>query len=93
SAPMVMTDEDRTTILGSEEPAPRSFHTVDDYDRAGNDPDDTGEQEPVEPSNPRRTAYLVLGAVAAVIVTIALFWVLIGPGSKPDQVAVPDLSN
>ncbi|WP_280468627.1 Stk1 family PASTA domain-containing Ser/Thr kinase [Nocardia cyriacigeorgica] len=98
SAPMVMTDEDRTTILGSEEPAPRSFHTVDHHDRGGNDrggrdTGHTGEQEAVEPDNPRRTAYMALGALAAVIVAIALFWVLIGPGSKPDQVAVPDLSN
>ncbi|VFB00562.1 Stk1 family PASTA domain-containing Ser/Thr kinase [Nocardia cyriacigeorgica] len=94
SAPMVMTDEDRTTILGSEEPAPRSYHTVDNHDRSAyRDNDDTGEPEPVDPPSQRRTAYLTLGAVAAVIVAIALFWVLIGPGSKPDQVAVPDLSN
>ncbi|WP_068068867.1 Stk1 family PASTA domain-containing Ser/Thr kinase [Nocardia xishanensis] len=86
SAPMVMTDEDRTTILGNNEPPPRSFRTVERND-------DTAEQEPAEPGSPRRTAYIALGAAAAIAVVFALFWVLIGPGSKPDQVAVPDLSN
>ncbi|WP_433757900.1 Stk1 family PASTA domain-containing Ser/Thr kinase [Nocardia sp. CA-135398] len=86
SAPMVMTDEDRTTILGSNEPAPRSFRTVERND-------DTAEQEPAEPASPRRNLYIALGAAAAVIVAFALFWVLIGPGARPDQVAIPDLSN
>ncbi|MEV0298397.1 Stk1 family PASTA domain-containing Ser/Thr kinase [Nocardia sp. NPDC050710] len=86
SAPMVMTDEDRTTVFGANDPAPRSFRTVERND-------DTAEQEATEPGSPRRTLYMVFGAVAAVAVAFALFWVLIGPGSKPDQVAVPDLSN
>ncbi|WP_433681700.1 Stk1 family PASTA domain-containing Ser/Thr kinase [Nocardia sp. CA-119907] len=86
SAPMVMTDEDRTTILGSNEPPPRNFRTVERND-------DTAEQERAEPANPRRNLYIALGAAAAVIVAFALFWVLIGPGARPDQVAVPDLSN
>ncbi|WP_327094796.1 Stk1 family PASTA domain-containing Ser/Thr kinase [Nocardia vinacea] len=86
SAPMVMTDEDRTTILGSNEPAPRNFRTVERND-------DTAEQEPAEPASPRRNLYIALGAAAAVIVAFALFWVLIGPGARPDQVAIPDLSN
>ncbi|MFI6368536.1 Stk1 family PASTA domain-containing Ser/Thr kinase [Nocardia sp. NPDC050630] len=86
SAPMVMTDEDRTTILGSNEPAPRNFRTVERND-------DTAEQEPAEPASPRRNVYIALGAAAAVIVAFALFWVLIGPGARPDQVAIPDLSN
>ncbi|WP_405178979.1 Stk1 family PASTA domain-containing Ser/Thr kinase [Nocardia sp. NBC_01377] len=86
SAPMVMTDEDRTTVFGSNEPPPRSFRTVERRD-------DTAEQEPAEQNAPRRTAYLGLGAAAGLAVIFGLFWVLIGPGSKPDQVAVPDLSN
>ncbi|RJO77287.1 Stk1 family PASTA domain-containing Ser/Thr kinase [Nocardia panacis] len=86
SAPMVMTEEDRTSILGAEGPPPRSFRTVDRND-------DTAEQEPAEPSGPRRTLYLAIAAAAAVAVAFGLFWVLIGPGSRPDQVAVPDLSN
>ncbi|WP_227997823.1 Stk1 family PASTA domain-containing Ser/Thr kinase [Nocardia australiensis] len=86
SAPMVMTDEDRTTILGANDPAPRTYRTVERND-------DTAEQEPAEPTNPRRNTYIALGAAAVVAVAFALFWVLLGPGSKPDQVAVPDLSN
>ncbi|MGY4098097.1 Stk1 family PASTA domain-containing Ser/Thr kinase [Nocardia sp. R16R-3T] len=86
SAPTVMTDEDRTTILGSNEPAPRNFRTVERND-------DTAEQEPAEPASPRRNLYIALGAAAAVIVAFALFWVLIGPGARPDQVPIPDLSN
>ncbi|MEV5838017.1 Stk1 family PASTA domain-containing Ser/Thr kinase [Nocardia sp. NPDC052112] len=86
SAPMVMTDEDRTTILGSNEPAPRNFRTVERND-------DTAEQERAEPASPRRNLYIALGAAAAVIVAFALFWVLIGPGARPDQIAIPDLSN
>ncbi|MBF6204859.1 Stk1 family PASTA domain-containing Ser/Thr kinase [Nocardia asteroides] len=86
SAPMVMTDEDRTTIMGADEPPPRSYRTVERDD-------DTAEQDPAEPNGQRRPAYIALGAVAAVAVVFALFWVLLGPGSRPDQVAVPDLSN
>ncbi|WP_069164927.1 Stk1 family PASTA domain-containing Ser/Thr kinase [Nocardia altamirensis] len=84
-APMVMTDEDRTTILGSNEPAPRSYRTVDRND-------DTSEQAMVEPAGPRRTLYIAVAAAAAVAVAFALFWVF-GPGSKADQIAVPDLSG
>ncbi|WP_225732440.1 MULTISPECIES: Stk1 family PASTA domain-containing Ser/Thr kinase [unclassified Nocardia] len=86
SAPMVMTDEDRTTMLGAEGPPPRSYRTVERSD-------DTAEQEPAEAGNPRRTAYLAIAVAAAVAVAFALFWVLIGPGSKPDQVEIPDVSN
>lgn len=86
SAPMVMTDEDRTTMMGADEPPPRNYRTVERND-------DTAEQDPAEPNGGRRTAYIALGAAAAVAVAFALFWVLLGPGSRPDQVAVPDLSN
>ncbi|MEU8895200.1 Stk1 family PASTA domain-containing Ser/Thr kinase [Nocardia sp. NPDC048505] len=84
SAPMVMTEEDRTTVFDSDEPAPR-YRTVDRGD-------DTSEQEIADPSGSRRT-WIAVGVAAAVAVVFALFWVLIGPGSEPDQVAVPDLSN
>ncbi|MBF6247667.1 Stk1 family PASTA domain-containing Ser/Thr kinase, partial [Nocardia elegans] len=87
AAPMVMTDEDRTTFMGgADEPGPRTYRAVERDD-------DTAEQEPAEPNSGRRTAYLAFGAAAVLAVAFALFWVLIGPGSKPDQVAVPDLSN
>ncbi|MBH0778901.1 Stk1 family PASTA domain-containing Ser/Thr kinase [Nocardia bovistercoris] len=85
-APMVMTEEDRTTVFGSNEPAPRTFRTVERGD-------DTGEQDPVESGGGRRTAYIALAGAAALAVVFALFWLLIGPGSKPDQVSVPDLAN
>ncbi|MFF7938289.1 Stk1 family PASTA domain-containing Ser/Thr kinase [Nocardia gamkensis] len=86
SAPMVMTDEDRTTMMSADEPPPRNYRTVERHD-------DTAEQDPAEPNGRRRTAYIAIGAVAAVAVAFALFWVLLGPGSRPDQVAIPDLSN
>ena len=81
-APTVMTEEDRTTFLGSDEPEPRGYRTVDGDD----DPEPEG-------SDSRRRMWIGIGAAAAVAVLIALFWVLIGPGSRPDQIAVPDLSN
>ena len=84
-APMVMTDEDRTTILGSTEPEPRTFHTVER--------DDVDEPEPDEPRNRRRTALLAGAGVAALAAVFALFWFLIGPGASPEQVGVPELAN
>ncbi|MFC9893225.1 Stk1 family PASTA domain-containing Ser/Thr kinase [Nocardia sp. NPDC127579] len=85
SAPMVMTEEDRTTAFDSDEPAPRGYRMVERRD-------DTAEQEAADPGGTRRT-WMVVGAAAAVAVVFALLWVLIGPGSQPDQVAVPDLSG
>ncbi|MFF3221390.1 Stk1 family PASTA domain-containing Ser/Thr kinase [Nocardia suismassiliense] len=85
-APMVMTDEDRTTVFGSNEPAPRSYRTVERND-------DTAEQGPPESGGPRRSIYVAVAAAAGVAVLLALFWVWVGPGSKPEQVAVPDLSG
>ncbi|MBV7701734.1 Stk1 family PASTA domain-containing Ser/Thr kinase [Nocardia nova] len=84
-APMVMTEEDRTTFLGSMDPEPRSYRTVE-----RNDGDD--EPEP-ESEGSRRRLWIGIGAAAVVAVLVALFWVLIGPGSRPDQVAIPDLAN
>lgn len=87
SAPMVMNDEDRTTIMDYEdEPAPRSFR-----DRR----DDTSEQAAIAPpaEGRNRTGLIALGVAAALAVAFGLFWVLVGPGSKPDQVAVPDVSG
>lgn len=84
-APMVMTEEDRTTFLGSMDPEPRSYRTVERND---------GDEEPEpESDGSRRKLWIGIGAAAAVAVLVALFWVLIGPGSRPDQVAIPDLAN
>ncbi|KAF0849550.1 Stk1 family PASTA domain-containing Ser/Thr kinase [Nocardia caishijiensis] len=82
SAPMVMNDDDYT---GYDEPPPRRF-----VDR-----DDTSEQAAVGPpaEQGNRTGLIALGVAAALAVAFGMFWVLIGPGSKPDQVAVPDLSG
>ncbi|HLS78559.1 MAG TPA: Stk1 family PASTA domain-containing Ser/Thr kinase [Nocardia sp.] len=90
AAPMVMTDEDRTTFLDEDEPAPRGYRM---HGREDDDAPVTTEHEIADPGGGRRTAYLAFGAAAALAVAFALFWVLLGPGSKPDQVAVPDLSN
>ncbi|MEV5647961.1 Stk1 family PASTA domain-containing Ser/Thr kinase [Nocardia sp. NPDC052254] len=81
-APTVMTEEDRTTFLSSDDPEPRSYRTVDSGDDA----------EP-EGSDPHRRLWIGIGAAAAVAVAIALLWVLIGPGSRPDQVGIPQLSD
>ncbi|MFD4430079.1 Stk1 family PASTA domain-containing Ser/Thr kinase [Nocardia sp. NPDC058497] len=85
-APMVMNDEDRTTIMDyDDEPPPRTFR-----DRR----DDTSEQAAIPPAEERnRTGLIALGVAAALAVAFGLFWVLVGPGSKPDQVAVPDVSG
>ncbi|MCA2209878.1 MULTISPECIES: Stk1 family PASTA domain-containing Ser/Thr kinase [Nocardia] len=82
SAPMVMNDED---YAGYDEPAPRRFH----------DRDDTSEHPAVGPpaEQGNRTGLIALGVAAALAVAFGMFWVLIGPGSKPDQVAVPDMSG
>ncbi|MEU4315189.1 Stk1 family PASTA domain-containing Ser/Thr kinase [Nocardia sp. NPDC024068] len=83
-APMVMTDEDRTTMLGPADPGSRGYHRLDDDEDLDDYAGDGGN---------RRTAYIAAGALAAVVLAFGLFWMLIGPGSKPDQVAVPDVSN
>ncbi|WP_306363386.1 Stk1 family PASTA domain-containing Ser/Thr kinase [Nocardia sp. CC227C] len=85
TAPMVMTEEESTTFLDEEFPAPR-YRTVERGD-------DTSEQEIVDPDGSRRGLYLGLAGAAAVVVAFALFWALLGPGSRPDQVTVPDLAN
>lgn len=85
TAPMVMTEEDRTNFLDEDTPSPR-YRIVERRD-------DTTEQEVVEPAGSRRPLYIGLASAAAVVVAFALFWMLVGPGAKPDQVAVPDLSG
>ncbi|MFJ4656032.1 Stk1 family PASTA domain-containing Ser/Thr kinase [Nocardia sp. NPDC088792] len=88
TAPMVMTDEDRTGFLDDDLPPPRSYRTIERRDG-----DDTTEQEIVEASPRRRTALIAGLSVAIVAVVAALAWVLIGPGSHADQVSVPDYAN
>ncbi|WP_067532477.1 Stk1 family PASTA domain-containing Ser/Thr kinase [Nocardia crassostreae] len=87
TAPMVMTEEESSSFLDDELPPPRTYRTIERRD-------DTTEQEIVEPgSGSRRTALVAgLGAVAVILIG-ALLWMLVGPGSRPDQIAVPDLAN
>ncbi|GAB4582203.1 Stk1 family PASTA domain-containing Ser/Thr kinase [Nocardia sp. IFM 10818] len=87
TAPMVMTEEESAGFLDDELPPPRTYRTVERRD-------DTTEQEIVEPGSPPRRTMLVagLGAVAVILIG-ALLWMLVGPGARPDQVAVPDLAN
>ncbi len=84
-APMVMTEEDRTTILGSMDAPPRSYRTVERGD-------DTAEQVRAEPGGRRRTVLLGVAAAIVLALVAGLFWVL-GPGSSADQIAIPDLAN
>ncbi|MRH86279.1 Stk1 family PASTA domain-containing Ser/Thr kinase [Nocardia sp. SYP-A9097] len=88
TAPMVMNDEDRNSFLDDELPPPRSYRTVERRD-------DTTEQELVQPADSGgRRAGLIAAVVAAVVaVGGVLFWMLLGPGSHADQIAVPELSN
>ncbi|GGK54778.1 Stk1 family PASTA domain-containing Ser/Thr kinase [Nocardia camponoti] len=53
----------------------------------------TGQQPAIDGGGSRRTGYIAAGVVCTVAVVFGLFWVLVGPGSKPDQIAVPDVSG
>ncbi|MGU3436319.1 Stk1 family PASTA domain-containing Ser/Thr kinase [Actinomycetes bacterium M1A6_2h] len=93
SAPMVMNDEDRTTILGSVD-APRSRHSAVDATAAprvaarhGRDDDD----EPGKRSGARVALYALAAAVVVAIVG-AFLWSL-GPGADAKQITLPDVSN
>ncbi|MFF2553552.1 Stk1 family PASTA domain-containing Ser/Thr kinase [Nocardia sp. NPDC058058] len=88
TAPMVMNDEDRNSFLDDELPPPRSYRTVERRD-------DTTEQELVTPADGggRRIGLIAALAVGILAVAGVAIWLLLGPGSKPDQVAVPELSN
>ncbi|MFI5778454.1 Stk1 family PASTA domain-containing Ser/Thr kinase [Nocardia sp. NPDC051570] len=84
-APMVMTEEDRTTILGSMDAPPRSYRTVERGD-------DTTEQVQVEPGGRRRPVLLGVATAVVLAVAVGLIWVF-GPGRNADQIAIPDLAN
>ncbi|WP_216892052.1 Stk1 family PASTA domain-containing Ser/Thr kinase [Nocardia alni] len=80
-APMVMTDEDRTTLLGSVDGSPRYRE------------DDAEDAEPAPSRDTRRT--LIFGGVGAAVVVglFVLYWVLLGPSGAFNQVQIPDLAN
>ncbi|GAA4484853.1 Stk1 family PASTA domain-containing Ser/Thr kinase [Rhodococcus olei] len=89
AAPMVMSDEDRTTILGAVDNSgyaatPAATPTPAAAPGAGT-------PEP----NSRRTlkwALLAIGALVVIGIIGAFLWSL-GPGSKAAQVTVPDVTN
>ena len=93
SAPTVMNDEDRTTILGSMDaraPLPRSSTASEPASSA------SGRHAGVDDEGPRhrgiRIALLSLAAVVVVAIITAFLWSL-GPGSSPARVAIPDVTG
>lgn len=85
TAPTVMTEEDRTTMLAASDPEPRGYRSTD---RNGD-----GEDPESDTSGSRRKMWIAAGAGALLAILIALIWIIVGPGGRPDQVAIPDLSN
>ncbi len=90
SAPMVMNDEDRTTIHGSA-PTGGSHARPSDSPPSNGGRRHSGDEE--QPK--RRGVRIALMAVAAIVVVgiVSAFLYALGPGSSPDRVAVPDVSN
>ncbi|MEV6770901.1 Stk1 family PASTA domain-containing Ser/Thr kinase [Nocardia sp. NPDC051030] len=90
TAPVVMTEEDRSDFLDDDTPPPHRYRTVERRD-------DTTEQEIVERGNRedrgRRGLYIAAAALAVVAVVGGLLWALVGPGARAEQVTVPDLAN
>ncbi|SFA50469.1 serine/threonine protein kinase [Rhodococcoides kroppenstedtii] len=91
SAPVVMSDEDRTTIFGGSD-------TGRAPDRGPTDappPRATGRHAEPEPDDGRGSRVkVVLAAVAAIVVVgiVGLFLWNLGPGADPRSVTVPDVS-
>ncbi|MBT1190614.1 Stk1 family PASTA domain-containing Ser/Thr kinase [Rhodococcoides kroppenstedtii] len=91
SAPVVMSDEDRTTIFGGSD-------TGRAPDRGPTDappPRATGRHAEPEPDDGRRSRVKVaLAALAAIVVVgiVGLFLWNLGPGADPRSVTVPDVS-
>ncbi|MFX1759107.1 Stk1 family PASTA domain-containing Ser/Thr kinase [Rhodococcus sp. As11] len=86
SAPMVMTDEDRTTLLDSADNNPGRYNRVAPAGAAGAPADDSGGGSVL------KKVLLGIAAVAVVGVVGVFLWSL-GPGSTAAQVAVPDVRN
>ncbi|MGW4338752.1 Stk1 family PASTA domain-containing Ser/Thr kinase [Rhodococcus koreensis] len=90
SAPMVMSDEDRTTILGAVDSGAGNYRRPQTTTQAT--ASKTGGGEPDKKKNPMRLALMALGALIVVGVVGAFLW-SVGPGSKADQVTMPDVTN
>ncbi|MFC9766902.1 Stk1 family PASTA domain-containing Ser/Thr kinase [Rhodococcus jostii] len=90
SAPMVMSDEDRTTILGAVDTGAGNYRRQQSPTPATASKTDGG--EPDKKKNPMRVAMMALGALIVVGIVGAFLW-SVGPGSKADQVTMPDVTN
>ena len=87
SAPMVMNDEDRTTILGSIESPGRRAKAVEAAPTAKPETD-----EPATRKRWLRVAALVVVGIALVGLIGSVLWRM-GPGSQADQVQIPNLAE
>ncbi|NMN95292.1 Stk1 family PASTA domain-containing Ser/Thr kinase [Antrihabitans stalactiti] len=87
SAPMVMNDEDRTTILGSIESPGRRAKVVEAAPTAEPETD-----EPAPKKRWLRIAALVVVGIALVGLIGSVLWRM-GPGSQADQVQIPNLAE
>ena len=94
SAPMVMTDEDRTTIIGSVDGRPRRYAATENSGTGAVASHAKGEPDDAPPKKRRglKIGALLLAALAIVAVVGAFLWKS-GPGATAEQIAVPDLAN
>ncbi|MEN0133846.1 MAG: Stk1 family PASTA domain-containing Ser/Thr kinase [Rhodococcus sp. (in: high G+C Gram-positive bacteria)] len=90
SAPMVMSDEDRTTILGAVDSGAGNYRRPPATAQTAASKTDGG--EPDKKKNPMRLALMALGALIVVGIVGAFLW-SVGPGSKADQVTMQDVTN
>ncbi|EME15574.1 Stk1 family PASTA domain-containing Ser/Thr kinase [Rhodococcus triatomae] len=90
SAPMVMNDEDRTTILGAVDNNSGRYAAASASGTAAPEP-----AAPAPQASGNRTLKMVLAGIAAIAVIgiIGAFLWSLGPGSKAAQVTVPDVTN
>lgn len=91
SAPMVMNDEDRTTILGAVDPDGR-YQAADPPTPAPLSAAPAAPTPTPSGRRPLRIALLSIAALVVVGIVGAFLWAL-GPGSKATQVIVPDVAN
>ncbi|HEY5858642.1 MAG TPA: Stk1 family PASTA domain-containing Ser/Thr kinase [Aldersonia sp.] len=91
SAPMVMTDEDRTTILGPIDGSARRYRGVETSPA----PPPTEDGEPDESETPRRRRGVMVAAAALAVLVLAgvLGFALWRSNSQVEQVTVPDLTD
>ncbi|OZD73276.1 serine/threonine protein kinase [Rhodococcus sp. 05-340-1] len=93
SAPMVMNDEDRTTILGSVDSRQADFSGADKPAAVAAAPGASRHGEPEDrPRNRRGLKIALISAASIIVVAIvgAFLWSL-GPGADPKSVTVPSV--